>query len=198
VTEPEGSKKESMERQECASSTFARQFVADPKMPADPWAGITDEHGSPDVDKLLERQADAVLRTGADGSGDPIVAIDPAKVIDVLTFLRDECGFAMLTDLTAVDYPEEDDRFVVVYILTRLPDGNTMRVKAFLPEEAPEIESVVPLFPAADWLERETFDMYGVRFANHPNLVRILMPESYPHHPLRKEFPVTGDLVMRD
>ncbi len=61
-----------------------------------------------------------------------------------------------------------------------------------------EVESVVPVFPSADWLEREVWDMFGIRFRNHPNHVRILMPEDYPHHPLRKEFPVAGDTVMRD
>jgi NADH-quinone oxidoreductase subunit C len=187
-----------MERKACASSTFARQFVADPKLPADPWAGIAEEHGSPDVDKLLESMADAVLRCGADATGDPVVAVTPGKIVDVLTWLRDECAYVMLTDLTAVDYPEEDDRFVVVYNLTRLTDGKVMRIKVFLPEEAPEAPTVVSVFPAADWLEREAFDMYGVRFADHPNLVRILMPESYPHHPMRKEFPVAGDIEMRD
>ena len=139
-----------------------------------------------------------MLRTGADASGDPVVGIDPAKVIEVLTCLRDDAGFTMLTDLTAADYPEEDDRFVVVYILTRVKDGATVRIKAALPEENPEIPSAVPAFASANWLEREVFDMFGIRFANHPDLRRILMPDDYPAHPLRKEFPMAGDVVMRD
>jgi NADH-quinone oxidoreductase subunit C len=198
VTEPEGAWRDSAEAKELKASTYARQFAPGKRVPAEPWAGIVEEHGSPDVDKLVEGLGEAVLRTGADGSGDPVVEADPEKIGDVLAFLRDERGFSMLTDVTAVDYPEEEKRFVVVYHLTRLDGGKVMRVKAFLPEEDPEIPSVVPHFDSANWLEREVWDMFGIRFRDHPDHRRILMPDDYPHHPLRKEFPVTGDIVMRD
>jgi len=198
VTEPDGNIKPSDEGREFRDSTYARQFVTGKSVAADPWAGIVEEHGSADVDALVAALPDAVIRAGADSSGDPVVQADPAQVTAILTHLRDEAGYTMLTDLTAADYPEEDDRFWVVYIMTRVKDGLTVRVKAGLPEENPEIESVVPLFAAANWLEREVWDMYGVRFANHPNLERILMPEDYGAHPMRKEYPVTGDIVMRD
>jgi len=198
VTEPDGTTKPSDEGRGLRDSTYSRQFVTGKGVAADPWAGIVEEHGSADVSSLVAALPDAVVRAGADASGDPVVQAVPAEVIAILTHLRDEAGYTMLTDLTAADYPEEDDRFWVVYILTRVGDGLTVRVKAGLPEENPEIESAVPIFASANWLEREVFDMFGVRFSNHPNLERILMPDDYGAHPMRKEFPVTGDIVMRD
>ena len=190
--------RDSAEAKELKGSTYARQFAPGVRVPADPWAGISGEHGSTEIDALLAALPDAVVRAGADASGDPLVAVKPERILDVLRHLRDEQRFAMLVDVTAIDYPEEDDRFVVVYHVSRLEDGKVLRLKAFLPEEDPEIESAVPVYASANWLEREVWDMFGIRFRNHPDHRRILMPEEYPHHPLRKGFPVAGDIVMRD
>jgi len=171
--------------------------VSEARPAADPWAGITAEHGCDDLDRLVAAMGEAIARTGADASGDPVVAVDPSRILDVMGWLR-AAGYEMLTDVTAVDYPEEELRFVVVYHVTRLADAARIRVKAFLPAVDPEIDSCFPLWRSADWLERETWDMFGVRFRGHPNHRRILMPDDYPHHPLRKEFPVTGDIAMQD
>jgi len=101
--------------------------VTEPRPVADPWAGITDEHGNEDLDRLVEAMGAAVERTGADASGDPIVAVDPARIRDVMTWLRDEAGYEMLTDVTAVDYPEEEQE---VDILLRTTAGKHEDVAA--------------------------------------------------------------------
>ncbi|HYG77573.1 MAG TPA: NADH-quinone oxidoreductase subunit C [Planctomycetota bacterium] len=122
--------------------------------------------------------------------------------VKVLRFLRDDpsAKFEMLTDVTCVDslrlpddmlieYPE---RFAVVYQLTSLVHNERLRVKAYVPEEPCEIDSVTGLWDAANWGEREAYDMFGVVFRNHPDLKRILMPDNYEGHPLRKDYPLKG------
>lgn len=123
-------------------------------------------------------------------------------VHDILHFLRDEpeACFAMLTDVTAVDYlrlpPEQavsrPERFAVVYQLTSLEHGARLRVKTFIPENDCRVASVSDLWAAALWGEREVYDMYGVLFDGHPDLRRILMPDDYDGHPLRKDYPLKG------
>ncbi len=100
----------------------------------------------------------------------------------------------MLTDLTAVDYLRLDafERFAVVYQLTSILTNRRLRVKAFVSEARAEIDSAVPLWKNADWLEREVWDLYGVRFTGHPDLRRILCPDDYTGHPLRKDYPLKG------
>jgi len=120
--------------------------------------------------------------------------------LSVLRYLRDEAQFEMLTDVTCVDslnlppemrkeYPE---RFAVVYQLYSLSANQRLRVKACVPEEPCEIDSVTPLWEAANWGEREAYDMFGVVFKGHPGLKRILMPDNYEGHPLRKDYPLKG------
>jgi len=107
--------------------------------------------------------------------------------------LRDEFGFSLLTDVTAVDWEEESPRFSVVTHLVNPGDARYVRIVIACPnDENPEVPSIADLFPAADWHERETYDMFGIRFSGHPDLRRILMWEGYPYFPLRKEFPLAG------
>src|SRR5437016_5890422 len=101
------------------------------------------------------------------------VVVTPERVFDLLQFLKEECGFDMLVDLTAVDYlnyPDAKERFGVVYCLLGTGHGTRLYVKTFVNDPDPEVPSVYPLWKGADWLEREVYDMYGIRFDGHPDL----------------------------
>jgi len=119
--------------------------------------------------------------------------VDKAKLRDALLFLKTEkdLAYTMLTDLFVVDYHPRDPRFEVVYLLTswELKDRVAMKVRIGDGERLPTVSD---LWGAADWLEREAYDMFGVRFDNHPDLRRILMVEDFDGHPLRKDFPTEG------
>jgi NADH-quinone oxidoreductase subunit C len=119
-------------------------------------------------------------------------------VLDVLSFLRDdpECRFVSLIDLTAVDWPARPDRFDVVYHLLSLKQNLRVRVK-FATDAETAAPSASGLFPAANWFEREVFDMYGVLFDGHPDLRRLLTDYGFDGHPLRKDFPLTGHVEVR-
>lgn len=119
-------------------------------------------------------------------------------IVSLIIFLKDdaECQFSQLMDITAVDYPERGERFEVVYQLLSLKRNWRVRVKLTTDEETP-VESIVPVFPVANWLEREVWDMYGVMFANHPDHRRILTDYGFDGHPLRKDFPLTGYVELR-
>ena len=122
--------------------------------------------------------------------------IDDLK--EVLQFLKsnDSCKFRQLIDIAGVDYPEEEKRFQLVYLL--LSHENNLRIKLFIKFEIEKkIPSIVKIFPSANWMEREVFDMYGVSFKNHPDLRRILTDYGFEGHPLRKDFPLTGHNEVR-
>lgn len=116
----------------------------------------------------------------------------------VMSFLRDDvnCQFRLLIDVCAVDYPSQPERFEVVYHLLSLQHNQRVRVKVSTDEQHP-VPSVTALYPAAGWFEREVWDMYGVFFANHPDLRRILTDYGFDGHPQRKDFPLTGYVEMR-
>jgi NADH-quinone oxidoreductase subunit C len=118
--------------------------------------------------------------------------IAPEKIAAVCRYLKDEQQFARLSAVTAVDRYPAEPRFEVVYLLHSIERNQRLRLKCRLPGEAPEIDSVTGVWRAANWYEREEFDLVGVRFRNHPDLRRILMPEDWSGHPLRKDYPVTG------
>ena len=122
----------------------------------------------------------------------------PEKIVDVLRFLRDdpECRFVCFTDLCGADYPQRARRFDVVYHLLSPYKNHRIRVKIDADEENP-VPSVIEVFPAADWFEREVFDLYGVLFSGHPDLRRILTDYGFSGHPLRKDFPLTGHVEVR-
>lgn len=123
------------------------------------------------------------------------LTISASDNLAVLRVLRGQLQFNMLVDVTAVDhleFPEAKDRFEVVYVLLNVDDGERLLVSAFLNEPELEIDSVVPLWSGANWLEREVYDMFGIRFAGHPNLKRLLLPEPFESFPLRKDYPVKG------
>src|SRR6478672_12850227 len=119
----------------------------------------------------------------------------PEVLFPLLKCLKEECGFDMMCELGGIDYlnyPNATDRYGVVYGLTNTTTGERVWVKAFANDPDPELPSVVELWRGADWMEREVFDMYGVRFTGHPDLRRILMPEEFTSFPLRKDYPMRG------
>ncbi len=123
---------------------------------------------------------------------------EASRIVDVLTFLRDDpsCMFVCFIDLTAVDYPERDKRFELVYHLLSPKMNRRIRIKYSTDEETPVL-STIPVFPAADWYEREVYDLFGVLFEGHPDLRRILTDYGFDGHPLRKDFPMTGFVEVR-
>ena len=128
-----------------------------------------------------------------------LVIIVPSTFIkEVLLFLRDNnsCFFKVLTDLTVVDYPKKKKRFEVVYSLLSLKYNLRIRVKTYVSDIQP-IESIIDIFPAANWAEREAWDCYGVFFSGHSDLRRILTDYGFVGHPLRKDFPLSGFTEVR-
>ena len=111
-------------------------------------------------------------------------------VVPLARFLRDRATprFSVLIDLTAVDYPERTPRFDLVYQLLAAESGTRIRLVCEIPERPGEVDSIHAVFPAANWLEREVFDLYGVKFLGHPDLRRILLDPSFDGHPLRKDY----------
>ncbi|MDK4732925.1 NADH-quinone oxidoreductase subunit C [Rhizobium sp. CNPSo 3490] len=120
------------------------------------------------------------------------------NLIPLLTFLRDDakCGFVNLIDICGVDWPQRELRFDVVYHLLSPKKNLRIRVKVATDEDTP-VPSACPVYPGADWFERETWDMYGVLFTGHPDLRRILTDYGFEGHPLRKDFPTTGFVEVR-
>ena len=151
------------------------------------------------VDQLKARFGEQI--TGANLTNiDPWIEIAPQSIVDVCWYLRDEpsLAFDYLNCISGVDYYHTDEKkaakadwqphLEVVYHLYSFPLGKRLRVKAGVEERAPEIASLVSLWPAADWLEREVWDMYGIRFAGHPDPRRLLLYEEFRGHPLRKDY----------
>ena len=104
-------------------------------------------------------------------------------------WLRDIAGFALMSDVTSYDDLGKDPRFYVVYHLVNLDTPERLRVKVGLPEKKPVVDSVTPLWPGANFLEREVYDLMGIEFKGHPNLKRIMMPDEWEGHPLRRDYP---------
>ena len=126
------------------------------------------------------------------------IRITVTSLTRVLTFLRDDqnCQFKQLVDVTAVDFPEREKRFDIVYNLLSFKHNQRIRVKVETDEDSP-VPSVVGVFNSANWFERETWDLYGVFFSGHPDLRRILTDYGFEGHPLRKDFPLTGYVEVR-
>jgi NADH-quinone oxidoreductase subunit C len=130
--------------------------------------------------------------------GELTLHAEAATIIEVLTFLRDdaECKFICFIDICGADYPTREMRFDVVYHLLSPYKNTRIRVKVQADEET-QVPSAISVFPAANWYERETFDLYGILFSGHPDLRRILTDYGFSGHPLRKDFPVTGHVEVR-
>jgi len=126
------------------------------------------------------------------------INIDSIDLIDVTLFIKnnEETKFRQLIDVTVVDFPENIQRFKVVYLFLS-HEFNQRIILSYLISENEMIPSLTPIFPAANWMEREVFDMYGVKFKNHPDLRRILTDYGFEGHPLRKDFPLSGHTEVR-
>jgi NADH-quinone oxidoreductase subunit C len=154
------------------------------------------------------------LCTYLDGrtSGQEWVSVPPERLLEVMKFLRDDpgCKFEQLSDVTCVDYlnhpdPPSDERFGVTYSLLSITHNHRLWVKVFVSDPNPTIPSVTGIWKGANWTEREVYDMYGITFTGHPDLRRILCPDWFTCHPLRKDYPLTGqgereqfEIVRRD
>jgi NADH-quinone oxidoreductase subunit C len=130
--------------------------------------------------------------------GELTITANAADIVKVVTFLRDDprCRFVNVIDVTAVDYPAREQRFDVVYHFLSPYQNTRIRVKA-MTDEATPVPSIFSVFPGADWFERETWDLYGVMFTDHPDMRRLLTDYGFEGHPLRKDFPLTGFVEVR-
>jgi NADH-quinone oxidoreductase subunit C len=128
--------------------------------------------------------------------GELTVEVKPSEILRTMVHLRNEADFKILVDLCGVDWPQREKRFDVVYHLLSLTKNVRIRVKAKV-GEGESISSVIGVYPAAGWFERETFDMYGVAFTDHPDMRRILTDYGFSGYPLRKDFPLTGYVELR-
>jgi NADH-quinone oxidoreductase subunit C len=119
-----------------------------------------------------------------------IVTTEKTLVVELIRFLKDQLGYEFLTDLCGIHYPDRELALGVVYHLHSFSKNARIRVKTYTSIEVPEIDSITEIFSAANWMERETYDFFGIVFRNHPNLVRILNVEYLDYFPLRKEYPL--------
>ncbi|HYE58114.1 MAG TPA: NADH-quinone oxidoreductase subunit C, partial [Rhodothermales bacterium] len=148
-------------------------------------------HNPEAVEALREAFGDAVEEV-SEYAGETTVRVDRDRIVDVARFLHDTLGFTYLSDLGGVDRFTEEDRFEVFYNVISFERQKRLRLKIRCDEENPVVPSVTPVWPAANWHEREAWDMFGIRFEGHEDLRRMFMPEDFEYHPLRKEFPLMG------
>ncbi len=134
----------------------------------------------------------AAITGGHKQFGDVTIEVAPASIVPVLTYLHDKEQFNRLSTIFAVDRYPAEPRFEVIYQLQSMDRNLRLRLKARLQGDNPEIDSVTNIYKGANWYERETFDLFGIHFRNHPNLTRLLMPEGYIGYPLRRDFPIHG------
>ncbi len=149
------------------------------------------------LDEIMLALGDVVLESSL-VRGELTLRVQSSAIVRVLTYLRDEpnCWFKMLLDICGADYPEREERFEVVYHLLSLRHNQRIRVK-LRTDEATPVPSVTGVFGSANWYERETWDMYGIFFSDHPDLRRLLTDYGFEGHPLRKDFPQTGYVELR-
>ncbi len=149
--------------------------------------------GHPALARLLAQNS--IVVEGAKFDRDEMtIYVDRSSIREACVLLRDDpgCPFNFLSDVTCVDWYPQEPRFEVVYHLLSIPKKERVRLKVRLNSSSPTVESVTPLWPAANFFEREVYDLFGVRFNGHPYLRRLLMPEDWEGHPLRKDYPVEG------
>ena len=145
--------------------------------------------------EILQKEFGGAVESIDSTDGVDTFSVDCQKIIDVLKYLKKfpECPFDLFLDLCGVDYLAQSasgGRFEVVYHLYSLPKKKRVRLRVKIAGEKPSIQSAVPVYPIADWFEREAYDLLGIRFEGHPNLKRLLMWEGFEGHPLRKDYPI--------
>ncbi|MDZ7720880.1 MAG: NADH-quinone oxidoreductase subunit C [Balneolaceae bacterium] len=149
------------------------------------------EHLQSTVDSLSENFSDKLVDV-YQSSGDTFIVVDTDSILEISKHLKEKLDYVYLSDVFGIDRYTSEDRFEVVYNLISLKHQQRVFVKVRCEEENPEVDSVIPVWKAANWFEREVYDMFGVYFRNHPDLRRIFMPEDFDYFPLRKEFPLLG------
>ena len=145
------------------------------------------------IEKLINSELSSKINNSSIINEELLIEIDGNNLIDVIQFLKsnENCKFKQLIDISGVDYPENEKRFELIYLF--LSHENNLRIKLLIKFEISQaIHSITKIFPSANWMEREVFDMYGIKFKNHPDLRRILTDYGFKGHPLRKDFPLTG------
>ena len=145
------------------------------------------------IEKLVNSELSSKIHNSLIEHNELLIEINENNLIDVVQFLKsnENCKFRQLMDIAGVDYPEDEKRFELIYLFLSL--DHNIRIKLLIKFESHySINSLTKIFPAANWMEREVFDMYGIKFKNHPDLRRILTDYGFKGHPLRKDFPLTG------
>ena len=151
-----------------------------------------------DLNKLLNSELTTKINSSLIENNELLVGTEPKNLHSVLLFLKsnNQCKFKQLIDIIPADYPNEEKRFKIYYLL--LSHENNSRIKISISFNIEEkIPSITKIYPSANWMEREAFDMYGIKFKNHPDLRRILTDYGFDGHPLRKDFPLTGFKEVR-
>ena len=145
------------------------------------------------IEKLINSELSSKIQKSLINNEELLIEVNEKDLIDVVQFLKsnENCKFKQLIDIAGVDYPENEKRFELVYLF--LSHENNVRIKLLIKFETNQnVNSITKIFPSANWMEREVFDMYGIKFKNHPDLRRILTDYGFKGHPLRKDFPLTG------
>ena len=146
-----------------------------------------------DLEKLINSELSSKIKSSIIENNELLLETEEAELLDVVQFLKshEKCKFRQLIDIAGVDYPENEKRFELIYLF--LSHEHNLRIKLLIKFQVNQtIVSLTKIFPSANWMEREVFDMYGVKFKNHPDLRRILTDYGFKGHPLRKDFPLTG------
>ena len=145
------------------------------------------------IEKLINSELSSKVKSSSIDNDELLIEVGEKDIVDVVQFLKsnENCKFKQLIDIAGVDYPDYEKRFQLVYLF--LSHENNLRIKLLIKfETGQSINSRTKIFPSANWMEREVFDMYGIKFKNHPDLRRILTDYGFKGHPLRKDFPLTG------
>ena len=146
-----------------------------------------------EIEKIINSDLSTKIQNSFIENDELMIEINENELVEVIQFLKtnDKCKFRQLIDIAGVDYPDNEKRFKLIYLF--LSHENNIRIKLSINFEANQlINSITKIFPSANWMEREVFDMYGIKFKNHPDLRRILTDYGFKGHPLRKDFPLTG------
>ncbi len=146
----------------------------------------------PEVVEALQERFGDVIEEVELYAGEHTVRVRADKIVEVCRFLKEEQGFNYLADLGGIDRFTDEGRFEVFYNLVSIERRKRIRLKVRVEEDNPVVPSVTSVYRAANWNERECYDMFGIRFEGHPDLRRMYMPEDFEYHPLRKEFPLLG------
>ena len=166
--------------------------AAKPAVPAKP-AGPVPEPWESELVATLKQQYGSGIVEALSYLGQKYLTVDSSILPEILLRMRDAEGFDYCVDITAVHYPKREQQFDIVYVLYSFPKNERIRVKSRI-ADGEMLQSAFSIWPTADWLEREVFDMFGIQFAGHPGLKRILLPEDWKGHPLRKDY----DILQQD